>query len=451
MLGILGIHLLALIAFGSWTVYQAVVPKDPTFEEPPPVEKIERVQLEYKVRMQQQQKKSQRPKQKLQVKQVSDIAMPDMDIAVPNINGSGGIGRFGEGGFGDLGDGGGLSLGEVSVDLFDIKAKGEKFLFVVDVRPDLLQDKKGGIPTYDVIKKDVIGLVNDLPSGVLFNMILFDRARMEIWRPNLVPATSTNKEAFAEWIAPVNSSLKEKGVRTRNFRPKAEEQPLGKRIRSDSWNAGNAQFMAMIAALEQQADAIYILSDSLPSLENIKERLAKDEKALEDQRENYLDRIKEATEFDSIEEYKKARKATSDEVSRRAREFKERENKARQKKGIPPRVYTRGENNQLRSRMEKVVAKDFKDYVPYVRGYNSNEYDPIPERELRDWIEMQQRLIYDQNNDERPQLNAIIFKGEDETVSESEEDNIDDFVDIFDGDYRVLIGLGKIDSGDVRN
>ena len=114
MLGILGIHLLALVIFGSWTVYQAVMPKDPTFDEPPPMEKIERVQLEYKVRMQEKQKQSQRPKQKLQVKQISQMNMPEVDIQVPNINSNSAIGRLGNGNFGNLGDGGGLSLGEVS-------------------------------------------------------------------------------------------------------------------------------------------------------------------------------------------------------------------------------------------------------------------------------------------------------------------------------------------------
>ncbi|MGE9290185.1 MAG: hypothetical protein ACQKBT_04290, partial [Puniceicoccales bacterium] len=118
-------------------------------------------------------------------------------------------------------------------------------------------------------------------------------------------------------------------------------------------------------------------------------------------------------------------------------------------KGIPPRVYTGSENHRLRTQMEKKVAKDFKDYVPYVRGFDSNEYQAIPKREVEDWLEMQQRLFFDQNADERPQVNAIVFRGKDEKVTEAQEDAMDDFVDHFDGDYRILIGLGQIDSSSV--
>lgn len=445
MLGVLAVHLVALIIFGGWTVYQAVMPKDPSFEEPPPAEKIERVKLEYKVRMQEQQKKSARPKQKLQVKQISDINMPDMDIQVPNLNGSGAIGRFGDSNFGELGDGGGLSLGEISVDLFDIKAKGEKFLFIVDVRRDLLQDAKGGIPTYTVIKEDVTELVNGLPSGVLFNMILFDGYRLEAWRPQLFPATAENKKNFAEWLKPINTGIGQLGVRTHNYRPSALNQPFAERVRS-SQGGNNQLLLAAVAGLEQRPDAIYILSDSMPDLEKIIERERRSEKEIKDMAAAYLDRIQSQTDFDTVEEYRRARSRSDAEIRKRVYQYKAKENEARSKKGIPPRVYTGGENNELRDRIEKQVAKDFDGYVPWIGGYSGAENNVIPEREVTDWLEKQQRLFFDQNADERPQLNAIVFKGKDETVSKEDEEVIDDFVDIFGGDYRILIGLGGIDS-----
>ncbi|MBC2603174.1 hypothetical protein [Puniceicoccus vermicola] len=446
MLGILGVHLIALIAFGGWTVYQAVVPDDRTFEEPPSVEKIERVKLEYKVRMQQQQRKSQRPKQKLQVKQITDINMPDVDIQMPNINGAGGIGRFGENGFGDLSDGAGLNLGAVSVDLFDIKAKGEKFLFIVDVRKDLLQDAKGGIPTYRVIKEDVIRLINELPSGVLFNMILFDRVRMEIYQPQLVAATASNKKDFEQWLMPVNSSINTTGIRRRNYEPSSFKQPFAQRILSRDSAQNNAMLMVAVAGLEQRPDAIYILSDRMPDLTNLSETVRKSEKEIERSKKEFLDRIEERTEFDTVEEYRKARSATVAEISKRVQDVKRKEAAARAKKGIPPRVYSRKENIELRDRVEKQVAKDFKDYTPPISGMAQNESLTISERETLDWLEQQQRLFFDQYADERPQLNAIVFRGKDESVSETEEEVIERFVDIFDGDYRVLVGLGQIDS-----
>ncbi len=450
MLGILAIHLLALAAFGGWTVYQAVMPKDPTFDEPPPMERIERVQLEYKVRLQEQQKKSQRPTQKLQVQQIANIEMPNFDAQVPTLTGSGGLGRFGEGGFGSLGDGEGLSLGEISVDLFDIKAKGEKFLFVIDVRKDLLQDKKGGIPTYNVIKEDITRLVNELPSGVLINMILFEGSRMEIWRPELAPATASNKQAFAEWLAPVNTGPDSTGIRDRNYTPDAFQQPMAERLLSRG-GSGNRVLLATVGALEQKPDAIFFLVDDIPALDSLRERLIVDEKEMEKRRKEYLDRIKAATSFNSIEEYEEARKKTAAQVRREVEAFKKRENEARKAKGLPPRVYTWGENHQLRQRMEEVVEKKSDDYVPWVRGLDRDDQPLIPEREVLAWLEQQMRLNFDQHADERPQLNAIIFRGKDEGFSEAQEEAVDDFVDLFGGDYRILEGLGQIDSEAARN
>lgn len=466
MLGILGFHLIALVIFGGFTVYDALKAKDPAFEEPPPAEKIERVQLEYKVRMQEKQKQSQRPKQKLQVKQISEMKMPDMNIQVPNLNNTANIGRFGNGNFGNIGDGGGLNLGNVSVNLFDIKAKGEKFLFVVDVRRELMQDAKGGIPTYNVIKNDIIRLVNELPSGVLFNMLLFDGASLEIWKPQLVAATATNKEEFEKWLLPVNSSATNLGVRSRNYRPAAFNQPFASRLmtsyglttagaleqRSDAIYIcrANSIVLTTAGALEQRPDAIYILSDSLPSLEDLREEDRRTPEEIRKSQEDYLDRVKSQTDFETLQEYQAARLKTTSEMSKRISEFKRNENKARTAKGIAPRVYSSSENSRLRNDMEKEVSKlDF--YVPGVEGAKMIDRDSIPEGEVEDWLETQLRLQFDQNFDDRPQLNAIIFRGEDEGFSEEQEDAVDDYVDRFDGDYRVLIGLGEINSASARS
>ncbi|MEM0966694.1 MAG: hypothetical protein AAGJ81_11145 [Verrucomicrobiota bacterium] len=449
MSGILAIHIVALLIFGGFTVYDAFMPDDASFDDPPPLEKIERVQLEFKVRMQEKQKQSQRPKQKLQVQQISQMEVPDVDIQVPDINNGRGIGRFGDGNFGGMG--GGLGLGDVSVDLFDIRAKGEKFLFVVDVRSELLQDAKGGIPTYNVIKEDITRLVNELPSGVLFNMILFDRERMETFRPNLVPASAENKKLFANWLAPVNLNANSTGIRRSNFRPQAFQQPVAQRLLSrTNQSAGlrNVWLLSAVAGFEQKPDAIFYLSDHLTDFENVEERITHDSEGLKKAREEYLDRIEDATDLESIEEYQRARSVVIGKRDEKVRAFQQRENQQRARKGVPPRVYSMSELFQLRRQMEEEVEDELEGYVPHVRGLQ--EYQPIPAREIEDWIEQNQRLQFDQSGDERPQFNAIIFRGKDEEVTKEEENVIDDFVDTFGGNYRILKGLGAIDSDAVR-
>ncbi|MBC2602822.1 vWA domain-containing protein [Puniceicoccus vermicola] len=422
------------------TLYEAIRPSNPTFEEPPPLEKIERVKLEYKVRMQEKQAKSARPKQRLQVKSVQNIQMPDVSIQVPTMGSTGNIGRFGEDNFGDLGDDNGLDVGAISVELFDIKAKGEKFLFVIDVERDLMQDSKGGLLTYNVIKEDLTELIMDLPSGVLFNVMLFDEGKLELWRPSLVAATKSNKESFAEWLKPVNSSPTQIGVRNRNYTPKSWNSQFAKDLLGSRWRTGNEVYLVAMGILEQKPDAVYLFSDYLPPMADASYRSEED---IEEAEKNYIDKIEDAG-FDSVEEYRAQRDAYAPKIRKRVEAFKAKEAAERKAKGIPPRIYSRGENWSLHSNIEKKLKEEDDDYVPHIT--KNWIYSTYSEREVKQFFEQLMRLEYDQNSDERPVLNAIIFKGEDEDWSKEQDDAVDDFVDYFQGDYRVLKGLGAIDS-----
>ncbi len=444
--GILFLHLVALAIFGGITLYEAIQPGDPTFDKPPPAERIDPVKIEFKNRFQEKQKQTQRPRQKLQVQTVGNLAMPEIDIQVPNLGNTGDIGRFGDGRFGELGDGAALGIGEVSVEMFKIQARGEKFLFAIDVRPALLQDKKGGIPTYDVIKKDVLRVINDLPSGVLFNVFLFHDHRVEAWKPKLNPATKSNKEDIAEWIAPINTSPDQTGVRESNLEAESWQTPLiAERVNARSWDQDNARIMVTAAMLEQQPDAVFIFSDGLADFGGATYR------SDEDSAETQASRLAAVRElgFDSVEAYEKARESIKEEVNKRVAAFKKRENEQRKKKGIPPRVYTGRENSVLKGKIEKKVAEEVDNYVPRIDFQRFRTV--IPEREIEGFFERILRTYYDALNDDRPQLNAIVFKGADEEVSEEQEEVIDDYVDFFDGDYRILKGLGAIDSEDFQD
>jgi len=444
---ILAIHLFALAIFGGITLFEAIKPADSTFEEPPPAEKIERVQLEYKVRMQEKQKQSARPKQKLQVKSVQNLAMPEVDIQVPNLNATSNIGRFGSGGFGNLGDGSGLDVGSVSVDLFDLKSKGEKFLFIIDVERELMTDAKGGLFTYNVIKKDLMEQIGTLPSGVLFNVMIFDEKEIEIWRPNLVPAIDSNKNDFEQWLTPINSSASRIGVRKANFSPVSwkEGNFLLLEKKAVHWHEQIDKFLIGAAMLEQRADVIYIFTDSLPGMHEAE--YYSDENR--DEFEERFSKLVRREGFDSIEQYEKRRNEVRPRVDKEIEKFKKRENAERAKKNLPPRVYNSVQDFHLRMDMEKELEDEidnFPTYIPEKRNYTQ-----IRERDMEDSYERLIRFYYDQNNDERPVLNAVIFKGEDEAWTAEQDDGVDDFVDLFNGDYRVLKGLGSIDTNQFLN
>ncbi|MEM0966693.1 MAG: hypothetical protein AAGJ81_11140 [Verrucomicrobiota bacterium] len=440
MAGILAVHLVALLIFGGMTVYEAILPDDPSFDEPPPVEKIERVQLEFKVRMQEKQKQSERPKQRLQVRQISQMDVPDVDIQVPDISTNRGIGRFGDERLGDMG--GGLGLGEVSVSLFDIRAKGEKFLFVIDVYRNLMQDSKGGLLTYNVIKEDLTNLIEDLPSGVLFNIMLFQRGQLELWRPSLVAASTSNKESSARWLKGVNSGPNQIGVRNKNFIPKSWNSEFGQNLVETPWMTQNDVYLAVMGILEQRPDAVYLFTDNLPGMEKSTYRSPED---LENTEEQFRNALKRAG-FDSEAEYTAKRNPYEPKIQRKIDDFKRNETEQRRVNGLPPRIYTWGESDQLRKDIEEQLEKDDDDFVPLIRRIDYHVFSEYSEREIDQVFETLLRLEYDQNSDERPVLNAIVFKGADEDWTRDEDRAADDFVDYFNGEYRILKGLGAIDS-----
>ncbi len=443
--GILAIHLVALAVFGGIVLFAPPEPDGDPFEDPPLAEKIDPVQIEFKRNFEEKQQKTRRPKQKLQVQSVGNLAMPEVDIQVPTLTNNADVGRVG-GGMGNL-DGASLGVGDVSVELLDIKAKGQKFVFAINVDKNLLSDDKGGIPTYRVIKEDILGVVEDLPAGILMNVILYSDHRMEAWKPAMVPATRTNKDSLAEWIAPVNTSLDSVGVRTTNYNPKTWETPLvADKLSSHSNRSGNHIPMVTAGLLEQKPDAIFILSNTLPGLDDARYRTYGDNTP-EEIAEIRLKWVEDHG-LDSMEEYEEMREKVKSQVREKVDEFRRRENERREKAGKPPRVYTDRESHQLRMRIEKQVAEEIDNFAPGIPWHlgREPEWVMIDEREMEGFFERLLRQYYDQSGDERPQLNAIVFKGADEEVEDEEEDGIDDFVDFFDGDYRILKGLGQIDS-----
>ncbi len=442
--GIVALHVVVLVIFGGITLYEAMRQAGQDFEDPPPAEKIERVKLEYKVRMDQMQDQSTRPKQKLQVQSVNNVNMPDVDIQVPNLGSTGNVGRFGDGRFGNIGDEGGLSVGEITVDLFDITSKGEKFLFVIDVRNDLMQDKKGGLPTYKVIKEAVNAEIQEMPAGVLFNVLLYERDRIEAWRPQLEPGTGANKEAFDSWFAPVNTGPDQTGIRTANLEAEEWNSGMAERLKTMSHNSANRSFLVAMAALEQVPDVIFWFSDTLPSFGDA---VYRDEEDLRKAREEYLDRLKKAG-YDSEEEYREARSKINEKIKAKVEQIKKAEQAARKKKGVPPRVYSVGENAALRRKVEEQL-KDDPDYVAAIHPRRPDT--EISERDMEQFFERILRMRYDLENQERPVLNAVIFRGADEEWTDEDEDDVDDFVDFFEGDHRVLKGLGAIDTEEFQD
>lgn len=238
------IHAVALVAFGSFTVYRFISPPEPEFEPPPPLERIEPQKLEYKVRSKDLQRDSARPRQqRISVQSVSEINTPDINVALPEFNAQVAVGAgtgFGAG----LGQGlgsGALGFGQSAVNFFGVESRGERIIFVFDISTTVVNNMRAaGMPITQVRDK-MIELIEELNPGTLFGIIQHSR-NFDVFLPELIPAIPENKEKAIRWL---RSEFRTDGS-GRGWR---REDPNG--IQS-----------VMRAAFAMEPDLLFVMSDA---------------------------------------------------------------------------------------------------------------------------------------------------------------------------------------------
>ena len=90
-------------------------------------------------------------------------------------------------------DGNRLGLGDASVNFFGATGRGSKFVFAFDNSGSM-----SGRPL-EAVKRELIQALEPLRSNHSFNIIVWN-STYEKWRPNLVPATQTNKADAIKFI-----------------------------------------------------------------------------------------------------------------------------------------------------------------------------------------------------------------------------------------------------------
>ena len=185
--------------------------------------------------------------------------------------GAGGVGSgtgYGTG----LGNGSGLGSGFMSMSFLGTTSqRASKIVFVVDVGPGLLDIRKGGFEAFSIIREEMMKLVSRLPPSAEFSVVLYELdgrdtgIRTSLVNPfslNLLPATSTNKTRFFEWMKPVNRTPEIVGLKSLEIRTpwRAKELPnagLDETFRSPTW------VTALRCALEMGPDTIYLVAGSV--------------------------------------------------------------------------------------------------------------------------------------------------------------------------------------------
>lgn len=259
------IHLLAGLILGSYIVVKAVIPSEAQFEEPPAV--VEEVPPEpVKVQIKPQQPKQQQAKS-LSMRPVANIAVANVDVNLPDMDQSftvsSGLGGLGTGGSLLGNTSGSLGLGLSDVSVFGLKTRAERILFVIDANRQMVTDKKGGLNSYKVIKDEITDMVGNLSAGTLFNVMLQDRSRTMLFKPQLVSAGADAHQQLIQWITPINSSAENIGLEKNPAakKPKLKTLPDEEvhKLLPHGWRGNETAFMTQVA-LEQNVDAIFFIT-----------------------------------------------------------------------------------------------------------------------------------------------------------------------------------------------
>jgi len=342
------IHAAIFALLGGVVLFKVLERPPAQFKPPPPVPpsaKIEPRKLEFKVKMQEQQRRGGRPtvSPRITANGISSISLPEIKADIQPIKErvqasfkSTGVGGTGSGVGSGTGGGGGLGLGMSTINMFGVTATAERIAILVDLSPSMVEDEKGGVDGYTALKGEIAKVISGLSPGSFFNVIFFAK-NVDVFKSELVIASNENKQAAVDFLKIYYTNRDTPTVTglTGNYHPKKELPSPGGPTRTD---------LAIAAAFEFGADGIFLISDG-----------------------NHW--IHTPWEPGEKEKAEKENEANAKQIEAR-KEADEKEDKKRAKRGLPPKVvegrgYKRGPGRY-----------NDKDVIAFLQQCSDEEYKP---------------------------------------------------------------------------
>ncbi|MDG1301769.1 MAG: hypothetical protein P8R37_09305 [Opitutae bacterium] len=423
-------HLLAGLILGSYIVVKAVLPSEAQFEEPPVVEQEEppppvKVQIKpQQPKQQQAQRLSMRPVANIAVANV-DINLPDMDQSFTVSSGLGGMGG------GSLlgGTRGNIGMGLSDVSVFGLKTRAERILFVIDANRQMVTDKKGGLNSYKIIKDEITDMVGNLSAGTLFNVMLQDRTKTMLFKPQLVSAGSEVHQQLIQWINPINASATEVGLEGNRLakRPKLKTLPdeAVHKVLPYGWGGNETGFITQVA-LEQGVDAIFFISGYHRGFETFRRHPNEREQAEWERKIAKPDYIKQLAKHKAEIAQMQARiKATMAKIDA-----------DRKKKGQPPRVLN--QRHGVYSNARELGIKWTTNHPGHRPSYEIKDHDVL--KYFRKLVDE----LYENDEKTVPSVNVVLFLAGDEDLRKEWKTQLDKYVRFFRGKNRVIRGEDEI-------
>jgi hypothetical protein len=429
-----GIHALALFVLGSITVYKYIIPDEAQFEEPPAVVE-EQPPPDVKVEIRPQAAPQQQSMRNLSIKQVGNIAVSAVNVDMPTMSESftvsAAIGGFGGGNLLG-GTRGSIGIGMSDVSVFGLKTRAERILFMIDANRQMVTDAKGGLNSYKVIKDEITDMVGNLSAGTLFNVMITDRRKSKKFKPSLVPAGQEVHQQLIKWLQPINSDASKPGLEGTSGAIQEKLATLkDEEVYQDiTWSGyrGNETGFITQVALEQNVDAVFMITGYHRGFEQIRRKPT--------EREN--NEWKRKTSARSYIKQLEAHELEVPIMQKRIKAELARINAERKKEGKPARVLEArfgvySNANELGLTWE---TKHPGWQPTYVRE---------PRLVSKYFKELVDTLYNDQGSPE-PSINVVLFLAGDEEMRKEWEDQLDDYVDFFNGKYRIIRGLNEIRS-----
>ncbi len=438
------VHLVAGFIAGFITITNYVMKEDVLFDVPPPL-KEEKVPTEVKVVIKPQSAPQQNIKQQLKMKAVGNIAVAQVDVDLPSMEQgftvSAGLGGLGGGSL-LSGTRGSIGIGLSEVNIFGLKTRAERILFVIDANRRMLTDAKGGLNSYNIIKDEVSDMVGNLSAGTLFNVMLYDHRNIKRFKSNLVPSGSTVHNDLVTWISKINSDSNQIGLSGVSGveRPRLTAFKNNEMQDNIEWSHGfnDTAFITQVA-LEQNADTIFIITgyhrgfDTLAAPPSAK-------------------RLQEWEDYKSSEEFTRQVALYDQEVpDMRNRIDNElaKINSDRTSRGLPARVL-RTRRDDVRGNANELGLKWRNPHPPGGPGH-----EDIDRNKGIQYFKELLKYRFTDKGAKSPSMNVVLFLAGDEEYKAEWENNLKSYTNFFQGRNRILRGANEIRSArsatDVKN
>ena len=413
-----------LLVFAISFVAVTVIRKpDQEFEAKPvnrPRMQLKKLQVPVNIK-----KKTQKPKlrKRIVVKPRFNQTLPD--IKMPEVTGiKGGMGSGADSGL-DVAGGVGFSMPEIEI--FGVKSRGEKVLFILDASPEMMYDEMGGIPAYTIIKSELLRIVGSIGSQTLFNLIVVDGNSSRMLFPQMTSASPDNVQRMEEWIEPLNAVSKGMGDRDYGLRTIGSGgKDTGSRMEAGKITRQRTWLHPAMVAQKLQADTIFLLTNNWDAQTKVVEGTRREAGSGRDR---------------LVQEW--------EEYYRKAKKLLDKENEERMKRGEPPRALA-GKADIIHAYFPDAKSPPRLDEI---YGYTPRDiaeaFEIIRERYARkdanDEAGRQLLSLYKKKKNNFS-FNVIHFRPVNDSGAGGGSENFRVLTRICDGEYNTIAGLDAIRS-----